>query len=175
MKKLIKISTLLCLAVVLIISCKPDMDFSIGQSQNRIAQLKGSWKLQTVIQTDVNARDNNYVDPTRPGLDVVKKDITNAFPYTDIVITFAEDASSLPTTFTINYGAAPPVFKHTTGTWTADNLKTPGIIKLINGTDTFSVKLGAVNNLSSDMVTLQKIKSQGTKPKIQYDYNFKKI
>ena len=45
----------------------------------------------------------------------------------------------------------------------------------IDAADTINVKLGNVSNLSLNKLTLTRIKSQGTKPKIQYDYNFIKL
>jgi hypothetical protein len=175
MKKIISYSLLLCLVAVVMYSCKPDNDFTIGQPQNRLQQLAGTWKLQSVIQTDVNARNNNYVDAVRTELNVQKMDITNAAPFTDLKVTFTQGANNVPTTFAVDYGAAPKIFKNAAGTWMVDDLATPGAIKFINGTDTVMVQLGNVSNLSSNMLTLTRIKSQGKKPKVQYDYNFIKL
>ena len=161
--------------LVVLYSCKPDNDFTIGQPQNRLQQLAGTWKLQSVFQTDLNAKNNNYVDEARPEINVQRMDITSAAPFGDLKVTFAEAADNVPTTFAVDYGAAPKIFKNAAGTWAVDNLTTPGAIKFINGTDTINVKLGNVSNLSSNMLTLSRIKSQGTKPKIQYDYNFIKL
>lgn len=175
MKKILNITSLLCLVLVVLYSCKPDNDFTIGQPQNRLQQLAGTWKLQSVIQTDLNAKNNNYVDEARPDIDVQRMDITSAAQFTDLKVTFAQGVNNVPTTFSVDYGAAPKIFKNAAGTWMVDNLATPGAIKFINGTDTVSVKLGNVSNLSSNMLTLTRRKSQGTKPKIQYDYNFIKL
>lgn len=159
--------------MVLLFSCKPDNDFTIGQPQNRINQLAGTWKLQNVIQIDLDAQNKNFVDPARPDINLIQQDITDIAPFTEMALTFANDGGN-PSTFTINYGAAPKIFKLTSGTWRVDDIKTPGRINLINGTDTMKTILGSVNNLSAGMLTLQLIKSQGTKPVIQYNYNFKK-
>lgn len=175
MKKIMNIASLICLMLVLLQSCKPDNDFTIGQPQNRLQQLGGTWRLQSVIQTDLNAKNNNYVDAARPDINVQQMDITSAAPFTDLKLTFAQGADNVPTTFAVDYGAAPKIFKNAAGTWTVDNLVTPGAIKFINGSDTIKVKLGNVSNLSSNKLTLTRIKSQGSKPKIQYDYNFIKL
>lgn len=163
---------LLFLAAALIYSCKPDNNFSIGQPQNRVSQLAGVWSLQSVMQTDLIAKNNNFVDPARPDISLVQQDITNIAPFTDMKLTFANDGSNLPATFTINYGAAPKIFKIAGGTWNVDDLKTPGTIKLINGPDTVSTALANINNLSAGLLTLQLTKFQGVKPVVQYNYNF---
>lgn len=163
---------LLCLAAVLVYSCKPDNNFSIGQPQNRVAQLAGVWSLQTATQTDLIAKNNNFVDPARPDINLVQQDITSMAPFTDMKLTFTNDGSNVPSTFAINYGGAPKIFKIAAGTWSVDDLKTPGTIKLINGVDTVSTVLANINNLSAGMLTLQLTKLQGTKPVIQYNYNF---
>lgn len=175
MKKIISYSLLAFLMAVTVQSCKPDNDFSIGQPQNRLQQLAGTWRLQSVIQTDLNAKNNNYVDAARPDINVQQLDITSAAPFTDLKLTFAEGADNVPTTFAVDYGASPKIFKNAAGSWMVDNLATPGAIKFINGVDTINVKLGNVSNLSASKMTLVRIKSQGSKPKIQYDYNFIKL
>jgi hypothetical protein len=175
MKKIISYSLLLCLMAVVMYSCKPDNDFKIGQPQNRLQQLAGTWKLQSVIQTDINAKNNNYVDDARQDVNVQQMDITSAAPFTDLKLTFAEGANNVPTTFAVDYGGAPKIFKNASGIWLVDDLATPGAIKFVNGTDTINLRLGNVSNLSANMLTLTRIKSQGTKPKIQYDYNFIKL
>ena len=175
MKKILSYSLLAGLLAVSMQSCKPDNDFTIGQPQNRLQQLAGTWRLQSVIQTDLNAKNNNYTDAARPDINVQQMDITSAAPFTDLKLTFAQGADNVPTTFAVDYGAAPKIFKNAAGTWMVDNLATPGAVKFMNGSDTIQVKLGNVSNLSSNKLTLIRIKSQGSKPKIQYDYNFIKL
>ena len=172
MKKINHFFFVICLSALVLNACRPDNNFSIGQPQNRLTQLAGTWKLQSVIQTDLNAKSNNYMDAVRTDINVQQMNITNAAPFTDLKLTFAEDAANTPTTFSVDYGAAPKIFKSAGGVWKVDNLLAPGNIKFINGVDTVSLKLGNVNNLAANMMTLQKIKYQGIKPKIQYDYNF---
>ncbi len=173
MKKIVNLLMLL-LIIGVMDSCKPDNDFSIGQAQNRVAQLAGTWNLKTVTQIDLIASNNNFVDPARPDVNLKQLDITDAAPFTDMSVVFSNDAANVPSTFTINYGNAPHIFKLSAGSWGVDNLNTPGNIKFIAGTDTVLTKIGALNNLSSGLLTLQVIKSQGVKPVIQYNYNFQK-
>jgi hypothetical protein len=174
MKKTLKIAGFICVVVMTMHACTPDRNFTVGQPQNRLAQLAGTWKLENVTQVDLLAKSNNFVDPSRPDVNIIQEDITDMAPFTDMTVMFAEDAGNVPSTFTINYGQSPKIFKISTGTWKVDDLKTPGNIKFINGTDTVSTGLGNVTNLSSNIVTLQRIKYQGTKPVIQYNYTFKK-
>ncbi|MDB5202413.1 MAG: hypothetical protein JWQ27_1822 [Ferruginibacter sp.] len=174
MKKTFKYFIALGLCGALLYSCKPDNDFTAGQPQNRMAQLAGAWKLQSVSQIDLIAKSNNFSDPSRPEVDLTTQDITAVAPFTDMTITFAEDATNAPTTFSVIYGNAPKIFKLSAGTWKVDNLTAPGSIKLINGVDTTTTLIGAVNNLSLGMMTLQLKKYQGVKAVTQYNYNFKK-
>jgi kynureninase len=173
MKKIFSIITFTCLSALLFTACQPDDDFVIGQQADRIQQLAGTWKLQNVVQTDLNARNNNFVDPSRPSVNLISQDITAVAPFTDMTVTFSQ-SNSMPSTFTINYGNAPHIFKVSAGNWTVDNVKAPGTIKFVHGTDTASTMLGGVNNLSAGLLNLQVVKYQGTKAVIQYNYNFKK-
>lgn len=172
MKKIVNISILLCICIAGVYSCRPDNDFSLTKPQNRVAQLAGTWKLQSVLQIDLLAKSNNFVDPARPDINLLQQDITNIAPFTDLAVTFVNDGSNVPSTFSINYGAAPKIFKLNGGTWKVDDLNAPGNIKFINGPDTVKTILGNVNNLSAGMLTLQLTKFQGIKPVIQYNYNF---
>jgi hypothetical protein len=171
MKKILFISSV---AALLFSACTPDNNFEAGTPQNRLAQINGNWKLQAVTQTDLIAKNNNFNDPDRPEVSLQVQDITSIVPYTDISVSFTEDAANAPTTFTANYGAGPKIFKNTAGSWKVDNLAAPGQISFINGLDTVRAALGAVNTLSSGILNLQVIKYQGIKPVIQYNYNFKK-
>lgn len=175
MKKIIKIAGLFAIIISLLDACTPDKDFTIGAPQNRPAQLAGTWKLQTVSQIDLIAKNYNFVDPSRTDISLIQQDISDAAAFTDMSMVLSIDAANVPTTFTINYGNAPKIFKISSGNWKVDDLKAPGNIKMINGTDTISTIIGGVNNLSSNLMTLQLIKyQQSGKPATQYNYNFKK-
>ena len=173
MKKIFRQISILGITAVLLNACKPDNDFMVGQPANRVEQLTGTWKLETVTQTDLLAQNYNYADPSRPTVDLVKQDITVAAPFTDIALTLVSDAVA-PTTFSVNYGAGPKIFKLTSGNWKVDDILAPGKIQLINGTDTTNTIIGGVNNLSAGILSLQLTKYQGTKAVTRYNYNFKK-
>lgn len=159
------------LVAILFNACKPDSDFLIGTPADRVQQLSGNWKLNSVMQIDLNAKRYNFTDPSRPETDLISADITNAAPFTDISLTLNTTGAST-STFTVNYGAAPKIFTHSTGNWKLDNDLSPGKIHFINGTDTTKTTLGGINQLSAGMLTIQVIKYQGTKTAIQYNYNF---
>ena len=173
MKNNIKYFLFICITAVLLNACTPDKDFSIGTPANRISQLSGTWKLQTVTQTDLSAQNNNFVDPARPDVNLISQDVTAAAAFTDITLAFMNDANG-PTTFNINYGAAPPIFRLSSGNWNVDNLQAPGVIKFINGADTTNTTIGGLNNLASNMLTLSVIRYQGVKAVTRYNYNFSK-
>lgn len=173
MKK-IKIISLISLAIIALNACTPDNNFTIGAPQNRLQQLSGTWKLQTVTQIDLDAKSKGFVDPSRPDIDLIQQDITQGASYSDLSLTFNVDGSTIPSTFSINYGNAPKIFKISSGSWKVDNLQSPGTVKLINSTDTITTLLSNVNNLPQNLLTLQFIKYSGKKAVIQYNYNFKK-
>jgi len=174
MKNIKKLAAVAAIASVLLYACTPDKDFSVGTPQNRMAQLAGTWKLQSVTQVDINARDNNFVDPTRPNVSLVQQDITTLAPYTDLSVTLTEDGTNAPTTFTVNYGNAPKIFKVSNGAWKVDNTSTPGAIKFINGTDTTATVLGNVNALANKTLNLQIFRYRDGEPLTQYNYTFSK-
>lgn len=173
MNNKIKQFTGIFLLALLFNACKPDDDFLIGSPSDRIQQLSGTWKLNTVTQIDLNAKRYNFSDPTRPETDLISADITNAAPFTDVTL-ILNTAGNATSTFTANYGGAPKIFKLTSGNWKLDNDLTPGKINFISGTDTTKTTLGGINQLSAGMLTIQVTKYQGTKTAIQYNYNFKK-
>ncbi len=175
MKKIIKITGLFAIIISLLDACTPDKDFMVGTPQDRPAQIAGTWKLQTVTQIDLIAKNYNFVDPSRPDISLIQQDISDAAPFSEMSMALVIDAANVPTTFTINYGNAPKIFKISSGTWRVDDLKAPGNIKMINGPDTISTIIGGVNTLSANLMTLQLIKyQQSGKPATQYNYNFKK-
>src|SRR5882757_2282133 len=174
MKNIKKLIAVLAIVMVLLYACTPDKNFTVGTPQDRMTQLAGTWKLQSVTEVDLNARDNNFVDPSRPNVNLVQQDITTLAPYTDLSVTLVTDAGNTPTTFTVNYGNAPKIFKVSNGSWKVDNVLTPGTIKFINGTDTTATVLCNVNTLANKALTLQIIRYRGTDPYTQYNYIFSK-
>ena len=127
--------------------------------------IQGQWKMTKVTQTDEDSKRKLFPYKTL--------DLTSALNLTDIRLTL-NAASSLPTTFSINYGTAPQVFKISSGNWKLDDVNKPGILWLINGTDTTRFTLGAYSNLANNKLVLKQVKSLSGTSMITYDYEFSK-
>ena len=161
------------LSITLFTACTPDNDFSLGTPQNRVEQLTGTWKLQSATQTDLLAKNYNFVDPSRPNVSLITQDITSYAAFTDVAVTFNADGTN-PGTFAINYGNAPQIFRLTAGNWQLDNKDAPGKLNMINGNDTTKLELYNLNLLSANKFGLRLVRYEGVKPVTQYDYAFQK-
>lgn len=168
-----KLSFLIIFIVIAFMGCTPDNDFTVGTKQDRVKQLSGTWTLTSVTQTDLFAKNYNYNDPSNPNVNLISQNISGIAPFSNIKLTLGLNGTA-PGTFTIDYGSAPPVFNLTAGTWALDNNITPGKLNLINGTDTTKLVLYNLNYLSANQFGLSRIRYEGAKPVIQYDYAFQK-
>lgn len=164
----------IALVATLLYACRPEADFPVGDSINRVGQMSGTWKLASVTQVDLLAQRYNYQDPSRPDVNLVQQDITTVAPYTDITLTLNEDAAKKPTSFAVNYGNGPKIIRIPSGSWTVNDINYPQMVKMYNGADTVFFTLSNLNNLSSKMLTLQSTRYQGAKAVIQYNYIFNK-
>jgi Domain of unknown function (DUF5004) len=152
--------------LLLFAACKPESlkDYQTFSSAS-ITSLKGVWKLSKVTQTDEDSRRKLFPYKTL--------DLTSSLKLTDVVLTLNGDATA-PTNFTINYGAAPQVFKISTGTWKLDDNNKPGKLWIINGVDTTKFTLGAYSQLANNKMSLKQFKSLGATQMITYEYEFSK-
>ena len=150
-----------------VFSCKPDAIKPIGDENNNIAALTGTWALTKVTQTDVDA--------TKKGFPYRETDLTSSFPYTDFKMAFSSTGGS-PTTFTTTPGNSPRIIRLTSGNWSADDIKTPKVITLTSGTTTEKITLGSYPNSTNPTlkISVERVDAVSNKVLITYSYEFTK-
>lgn len=147
-------------------SCKPEEFGPIGEPENIVKGLQGTWSLTKVTQKDEDAATK--------GFPYKELDITNVYAYKDLTISLQGDAAGLPTNFTITPGNSPKIADFNTGTWTVDNADAPTTITLKSGTLTSPLTLGSYAELKSGKFYLKKVKKLNGKPIVSYTYQFTK-
>lgn len=166
MKKYYKSIGTLLLGVALLTACKPDAvkDYEPVTSGN-VKSIAGTWTGSSVLQRDNDAERKNF--PYK------SMDITSALEFNKVKITLLE-SNGQPTTFTIDHGTAPKIFRLTAGTWKVDDADKVGMISLINPGDTIKLVLGSYNLLSESKMQLRQAKTLLGKDAVTYEYNFSK-
>ncbi|MEQ1552821.1 MAG: DUF5004 domain-containing protein [Ferruginibacter sp.] len=149
-------------------ACKRETFKEVGNNADfNINVLAGTWAVSSVHQTDEDA--------IRKGFPYKKLDVTTDFSLNQTKLTLNLNGN-LPSTFSIAYGAAAKLLKHTSGNWALDDLQKPTKIYLINGLD--SVKLN-INNYTSlaqtpSLLGLKYLKYGFGSSQLGYDYQFTK-
>lgn len=164
MKTLKYLSIMIC--ILSIFGCKPETFGPITSDVQVLKQMQGTWNLTKVVQVDQDAKTK--------GFPYKELDITNIYPYKDLVIALQVDASGNPSAFTITNGNAPKIADLTSGNWTVDNNVAPTVITLKNGAITNNLSLGSYAGLSSGKFYLTKNKSVNGKVIVSYQYEFTK-
>ncbi|NRF38975.1 MULTISPECIES: DUF5004 domain-containing protein [Pedobacter] len=157
---------LFAICILSIWSCKPEKFAPIGEPQNVVKSIQGTWGLTKVTQIDQDANTK--------GFPYKQLDITAVYPYTDLVLAFQGDAEGNPSTFTINSGNSPQIAELTSGSWTVDDAKAPSIISLKNGEVTNSLSIGSYVSLKSGKLIIKKDKKLNGKVILSYQYEFTK-
>jgi hypothetical protein len=156
------------LAIILIASltftgCRPDGFEPVGDPNDNVTPLAGTWKLTRVTQTDAESQ--------RKGFPYAVEDITSLFNYSTLQLTFALN-NGAPGTFTINNGSAPPITTITSGTWAVDNVKTPQTITLKNGAVTETMTLGAYVNTVNNKLKVKVTRTDAGSNTLLIVYNY---
>ena len=163
---MIRSTLLIMLVAVVITSCQPEkMKDYVPVTTGGVESIAGTWTGTTVLQTDMDAQRKNFPYKTQ--------DISNLLEFNKVKITLTANAGQ-PTTFNIDHGTAPPIFKITSGTWKVDNAQKVGNISLINGTDTIKLVLGSYSLLASNKMLLKQSKTLLGVEVINYEFNFSK-
>jgi len=156
----------LALVAVSLWSCKPEEFGPIGEPENVVKSLQGTWGLTKVTQKDEDAATK--------GFPYKELDITNVYAYKDLSITLQGDASGTPTNFTITPGNSPKIADFNTGTWIVDDATAPTVITLKSGALTSPLTLGSYAELKSGKFYLKKVKKLNGKAIVSYTYQFTK-
>lgn len=157
---------LFTICILAIWSCKPEAFAPIGEPQNVVKSIQGTWGLTKVTQIDQDA--------TTKGFPYKQLDITSVYTYTDLVLVFLGDAQGNPGTFTITSGNSPKISDLTSGNWTVDDLKAPTVISLKNGTVTGNLTIGSYVSLKSGKLIIKRDKKLNGKLILSYQYEFTK-
>lgn len=146
-------------------SCQPDDYKEVGSPKDKVSLLEGTWKVSRVIQQDIDA--------IQEGFPYKELDVTDIAPFTSSTITFNLNDGQ-PATFTANRGTAPFFLPTNTGTWSVDNLTTPGEITLGTGASAVTVKLGSYVLLGADRMQFTVNRKQGEAVVMAYVYELTK-
>lgn len=153
-------------AMIALAACHPDeaKDYIPVESGN-VKSVAGTWTGSSVLQRDNDAERKNF--PYK------SMDITNVLEFNKVKLTLQE-SNGQPTTFTVDHGGAPQIFRLTSGTWKVDNTSKVGLISLINNNDTIKLTLGSYNLIANNKLKLTQTKTLLGKDVITYEFNFSK-
>lgn len=153
-------------AMVALAACQPDeaKDY-VPVETGGVNSVAGVWTGSSVLQRDNDAERKNF--PYK------SMDITSVLEFTKVKLTLQE-SNGQPTTFTVDHGGAPQIFRLTSGTWKVDNAKKVGLISLINAGDTIHLTLGSYNLIAQNKMQLRQSRTLLGKEVITYEFNFSK-
>ena len=155
---------LFAICILLVWSCKPEEFAPIGEPENVVKSMQGTWGLTKVTQIDQDA--------STKGFPYKQLDITSVYPYTDLNLAFLGDAQGSPSTFTITSGNSPKIADLTSGSWTVDDAPTTITLKI--GTVTISLSIGSYVSLKSGKLIIKRDKKLNGKVILSYQYEFTK-
>ena len=154
------------LAMITLAACRPDdTNDYVPVETGSVKSIAGTWTGSSALQRDNDAERKNF--PYK------SMDITSVLDFTKVKLTLQE-SNGQPTTFTIDHGGAPQIFRLTSGTWKVDNADKVGMIQLINPGDTINLTLGSYGLLSSNKLLVKQSKTLLGKEVITYEFNFSK-
>ena len=160
-------AVILALAVMIALAaCQPDKEKTYEPIiTGNVTSIAGVWTGSSVLQRDNDAERKNF--PYK------SMDITNVLEFNKVKLTLQQNGGQ-PTTFSIDHGGAPQIFKITSGTWKVDNTEKVGTISLINAGDTIKMVLGSYNLVANNKLLLKQSKTLLGQEVITYEFNFSK-
>lgn len=170
MKRLLKITLMLALAMYCLSACQPESDFPEIEEPTSLKPeiLQGTWTLNSVVQIDQDAVDNNFP------IEVQSTDITSLFPFTNVTLTFNLDGEGRPSDFTVNRPDDVPAFFIDSGTWDLDNPIFATQVQLSNGTIEENTLLTVSKITSNEFTFRVNRKDEDGTIFLRYDYTFTK-
>lgn len=152
-------------AMIVVISCQPDEFPPIGERNDVVPRLAGTWQLTQVVQTDNDAARKGFP------MFAQTQDVTSDFPFTQFNITLNADAAGNPTTYTITTGDSPNIIGDvTSGNWTTDDVAFPSKIQFGD----VSIELGSFAELDNGKMQFKLIRFQSEQAVVTYQYVFTK-
>lgn len=170
MKKILKFSFLMILAIYFLSACQPESDFPEIEEPTSLKaeKLQGTWTLSSVIQVDQEAEDNGFPE------DVQSLDITNLFDFQSITLTFNLDTEGRPSDFTVNRPETVPNFFVESGTWSLPHPVFATEVYLTNPISTGNAILTVERITSNEFKFRVNRKDEAGTSFIRYDYTFTK-
>lgn len=149
-----------------LIACQPEKikDYE-PVTAGSVESVAGVWTGTSVLQRDNDAERKNF--PYKA------MDITSALEFNKVKLTLQHNAGQ-PTSFSVDHGGAPQIFRFTSGTWVVDDATKVGTIALVNAGDTIRLTLGSYNLISNNRLLLKQVKTLLGKEVITYEFNFSK-
>ncbi len=158
--------TMLAFTVAGLFSCKREDFKTVGDAAAfKTESMAGTWTASRVLQTDEDAIRKNF--PYK------NLDVTTDFGFNQTKLTLNVNGST-PSTFSVAYGTAPKLFKHTAGNWAVDNLSKPTKLYLINGTDSVKININNYTSLANNQLSVKMLRNGFGKSQVGYDYLFTK-
>lgn len=153
-------------AMIALAACTPDdtKDY-VPVVTGNVKSVAGVWTGSSVLQRDNDAERKNF--PYK------SMDITGVLEFNKVKLTLQEN-NGQPTTFTVDHGGAPQIFRLTSGTWKVDDAGKVGMISLINNNDTMRLTLGSYNLIAENKMRLTQTRTLLGKDVITYEFNFSK-
>ena len=159
-------SSLLVTTAILFYCCKPETIKTYETIESGdLNSIVGVWKGQSVTQRDNDAERKNF--PYK------SMDVTAPLSFAEVKLTL-NASNNQPSTFNIDYGTAPKLFKLTSGNWKVDNTQKVGKLWLYNGLDTVKLTLGSYNLIANNKLQLVWEKALLGKSAITYESQFTK-
>lgn len=146
-----------------VFSCRPDEFYPLGDPVNRADQIPGTYNLNTVTQTDLDAQAKGF-----PSF-AVEQDISKAYPFSSLILTLEPGGN-----FAVASGNAPNIIGFDSGTWALDNTDFPSRIIFSSGSESRSLGLRFLYRLDNGNLTLERVNSSGGKELTAYLFYFEK-
>ncbi|MEQ8924346.1 MAG: DUF5004 domain-containing protein [Fulvivirga sp.] len=169
MKRIInnKWTYMLAVCLLIISACSDDIeDLKLDPAESKTALLSGTWALSSVVQTDEDAVRKGFPEF------VLREDLTNLFPFTDLVLVIGADGS-----YSVTQGNSPDVIGSSSGSYTLDDQEFPSQINFQGGR---TLDIATYNGLLEGILTLKLTRfqrnSEGeiTNAFVSYEYKFEK-
>lgn len=163
--KTIHFLIILLMGGILFSGCRPESYAPLGDPNDNMTAISGTWKLTKVTQTDAESQ--------RKGFPYTVEDITSLFDYSTLQLTFNLNDGS-PATFSIDNGSAPPITGITSGSWSVDDAQAPKVVTLTNGSVSETLTLNTYPNVVNKVmkIRISRYDASDNKLLIVYDYEF---
>ncbi len=136
-----KIVYILCMATLLMASCKPDQETDIGEPFDKVKGLEGTWVLNSFLQKDLN-------NPVQEERDLSSYYLVEGIAPMELTFSAADRSYGITITEGKNFFGSG-------GTWAYDNDLYPSSIVFDDGTVQNSFGMGSAVREFDNVLTIQ--------------------